>query len=54
MLMNAATREPFGGRDFTLRGGGTVTLRSLRTDDGERLARFYESIPREDIRFYCG
>lgn len=37
----------------TLRDGRFVGLRLLTPQDGERLARFYAGVPREDFRFYC-
>lgn len=36
-----------------LKSGASVTIRPLSTDDTDSLAAFYESIPREDYRFYC-
>jgi len=44
--------ERFPAQKMVLRDGRIVTLRGLRPDDGEALARFYEAIPREDMRFY--
>lgn len=35
-----------------LRDNRTVTVRLLETTDGSALGDFYESIPREDFRFY--
>ncbi|MCK5804470.1 MAG: GNAT family N-acetyltransferase, partial [Lentisphaeria bacterium] len=51
MLSELHTRFP--AESVALRDGSAVVFRLLTTEDGERLARFYESIPREDLRFYC-
>ncbi|MBT3377614.1 MAG: GNAT family N-acetyltransferase [Lentisphaerae bacterium] len=51
--MDPTIRKTFPEREATLRDGRTVTVRCLRTDDAERLARMYGEIPMEDIRFYC-
>ena len=36
-----------------LKTGERVTIRPLGTDDAERLGDFYETVPREDFRFYA-
>lgn len=51
--MNPAERRRFGPTHATLKHGSTVTLRVLMPDDGDALGDFYESVPREDFRFYC-
>lgn len=50
--MEANDREHFPPTPKILRDGRQVTLRFLSGEDGERLADFYASVPREDFRFY--
>jgi len=51
--MIPARRESIRSVRRTLRDGRSVVLRLLTSEDGDRLARFYSGIPREDVRFYC-
>lgn len=39
--------------EVRLRNHRTAVVRPLRIEDGPALGVFYESVPREDFRFYC-
>jgi GNAT superfamily N-acetyltransferase len=45
-------RERFGPTPADLKDGRRVTLRLLDPADAEALGEFFESVPREDCRFY--
>jgi ribosomal protein S18 acetylase RimI-like enzyme len=51
--MHPEDQRRFGQIHAALRDGRETTLRPLATTDGEALGEFYESVPREDYRFYC-
>lgn len=46
-------RPRFGPVAATLKHGRQITVRLLGLTDGEALGEFYESVPREDYRFYA-
>lgn len=50
--MTARDRERFGPIDICLNDGRSATIRPLMTSDRVALGEFYESVPREDCRFY--
>ena len=51
MLTSLSSR--FAGKPAILANGSAAVIRPLAIGDGDALGDFYESIPREDIRFYC-
>ena len=46
-----ATLSEAGATHLVTRGGVELTLRPVRTDDAERLARFYDGLSANDMRF---
>jgi len=50
--MKPEDQERFPPITTTLRDGRTVALRFLAASDATALGTFYESVPREDLRFY--
>ena len=51
--MHPEDPKRFGPVHAALRDGREIILRPLATTDGAALGEFYESVPREDYRFYC-
>jgi ribosomal protein S18 acetylase RimI-like enzyme len=51
--MRPEDQQRFGAVRAALKDGRQVVLRPLAATDGEALGEFYESVPREDYRFYC-
>lgn len=51
--MHEEDRKRFGAIQTTLKDSREVVIRPLDAGDAAALADFYESIPREDYRFYC-
>lgn len=55
--LNILAKEKISGEMFPvierLNNGNEMVIRPLRKDDGEALADFYLSIPKEDYFFYC-
>mgnify|MGYP000117906041 CR=1 FL=1 len=51
--MKPADIEKFGNIATELANGEIVIIRPLQKTDGNALASFYASVPREDFRFYC-
>ncbi|MCE9589403.1 MAG: GNAT family N-acetyltransferase [Planctomycetes bacterium] len=51
--MTPQDQARFPAVNLTLRSGERIMIRPLRTSDAAAMGDFYESVPREDFRFYC-
>lgn len=51
--MTPKNQKRFAPTCVELKTGEHATIRPLRTDDGERLGDFYDTVPRADNRFYA-
>lgn len=53
LLRKTLISESLFSRIEKLKNGQEITIRTFRKSDGEALAEFYLSIPKEDYFFYC-
>jgi ribosomal protein S18 acetylase RimI-like enzyme len=51
--MDENVRQRFAPIQVSLKDGRLITIRFLEPRDVAALGDFYESVPREDVRFYC-